>query len=70
MRSRYVLDIREEVLPQEVLEEITRMLRDYELDYNNQFMEWSHEELGPDYPVLDKYLVDKNIASCVILSWW
>lgn len=69
-QSRIVFDPQNSDVPLEVRNQISDELASDNCLSNDSYFSWTSEYHGEDYPIIDKYLLDNNITSCLINCSW
>lgn len=76
LQTTFVLEAQLSDLPEDVVEEVRRLWRDYEYGNDSHYHTWDFYDGGEvtpeseEYPLIAQYLRDKNITECLIHWWW
>lgn len=65
-----VLDAQWSNLPEDVLEEVRQMWRDWELGNDYYYAKFYVDEYEDSYPLIAEYLRSRGIDKCLVHFWW
>ena len=70
IQEQTIFEVQWSNCPVEIVAEVIKLWQDYEAGNDHWYLGWDGEEMSEDYPMINSYLVSRNITKCLIHWWW
>jgi hypothetical protein len=70
LSQKWVLEAQLTDLPKDVQAEVIKIWRDNDFGNDVYYFSWAADWCDESYPIIAKYLAERNVTECLIHYWW